>query len=201
MWPLLLGVEAAPHDPTAYAALHSGGHKDSHVVDCDMARSLWSFTQGGAGGLLPSQRRQEEAVARAHSAPSSTHVWKFMCPCVCTPPCPRSSDDKGRASPPPPSAGWSEEAREERRGALRRVLNAAVGGNAAGVHYYQGLHDVAAVLLFTCDEAAAYRLLAHLAGCHLRDCTRPTLDAAVEMLSLLYPILKQVRGGGVECGW
>ena len=77
------------------------------------------------------------------------------------------------------------------------MLTAAVGGNAGGVHYYQGLHDVAAVLLFTCGEAAAYRLLAHLAACHLRDCTRPTLDAAVEMLSLLYPILKQVRGAAV----
>ena len=59
---------------------------------------------------------------------------------------------------------------------------------------------MAAVLLFVCGERAAYRLLTHLVGCHLRDCTRVDLAAATEVLRLLYPILQQVSvcGGGAE---
>jgi hypothetical protein len=86
--------------------------------------------------------------------------------------------------------GWSDAARAERRAALRRVLDAVVAGNSAGVHYYQGLHDVAAVLLFVCGEATAYRLLSRLAVCHLRDCTRPTMAPTLEVVGLVYPILR-----------
>ena len=58
--------------------------------------------------------------------------------------------------------------------------------SAAAVHYYQGLHDVASVLLLvTGSEVAAFRLLRRLAGCQLRDFTRPTLDAALEACELL----------------
>ena len=88
--------------------------------------------------------------------------------------------------------GWPEGEREAKRRALRRVLDGAVAGNEGGLYYYQGLHDVAAVLLFVCGEPAAYRLLRALAACHLRDCTRPDLAAATETLRLLYPILEQV---------
>jgi hypothetical protein len=69
--------------------------------------------------------------------------------------------------------GWPEALRDERREALHRVLTAAtVHGRDAGVHYYQGMHDVAAVLLFVAGERPAYRMLCHLSTCHLRDCTR-----------------------------
>lgn len=55
------------------------------------------------------------------------------------------------------------------------------------VHYYQGLHDVASVLLLVTgfSEVAAFRLLRRLASCQLRDFTRPTLDAALEACELL----------------
>lgn len=57
------------------------------------------------------------------------------------------------------------------------MLTAAVcmGGDAEGdgeVRYYQGMHDVAAVLLFELGERPAYALLHRLARCQLRDCTR-----------------------------
>ena len=136
VWPLLLGVEPQPHDQQSYEARHSRAHADSHVVQCDMERSLWSFTEG-----------------------------------------------------------WGEAERAERRGALRRVLDATIASNARGVHYYQGLHDIAAVLLFVCGERLAYRMLAHLTTCHLRDCTRHDLGAATEVLRLLYPILEQCDPG------
>ena len=50
VWPLLLGVgeAAAPDEAARFAALAGSTHKDSHVVECDMARSLWSYTEGAA---------------------------------------------------------------------------------------------------------------------------------------------------------
>lgn len=134
VWPHLVGVGSVAQEDGAadYQRRHGSTHKDSNVLACDMARSLWSFTQG-----------------------------------------------------------WPEGEREAKRRALRRVLDGAVAGNEGGLYYYQGLHDVAAVLLFVCGEPAAYRLLRALAACHLRDCTRPDLAAATETLRLLYPILEQ----------
>ena len=62
---------------------------------------------------------------------------------------------------------------EDRRRALQRLLTAAVvGQRKEGVHYYQGMHDVASVLLLVAGEQGAYHVLSHLACCHLRDCTR-----------------------------
>ena len=130
-WPLLLGVHDQSHDERDYVARRETPHKDSHVVECDMVRSLWNWTEG-----------------------------------------------------------WSDEERDKKRAALKRVLDATIAGNAGDLHYYQGLHDVAAVLLFVCGEAPAYRMLSRLAQCNLRDCTRPKLDAAIEALTLLYPILR-----------
>ena len=70
-------------------------------------------------------------------------------------------------------AGWPQDRVDERREALHRVLTASVvRGRPQGVHYYQGMHDVAAVLLLVADEPGAYRMLTHLSTCHLRDCTR-----------------------------
>ncbi|GAB4820014.1 hypothetical protein N2152v2_007060 [Parachlorella kessleri] len=115
-----------------YACLASSGHKDATVVECDVARSLWSLTKG-----------------------------------------------------------WSEEARQRQRAALHRLLTACVAGSGGSIRYYQGLHDVAAVLLFAVGERCAFRLLTRLAAQQLRDATRPTLEPVVELLHLLYPILLQ----------
>lgn len=85
----------------------------------------------------------------------------------------------------------SEEEQLERRSELQRVIEATIAGNESGIHYYQGLHDVASVvLLVSQSEFLASRILRCLASCHLRDCTRPTLEAAKEVLGMLYPILE-----------
>ena len=60
-----------------------------------------------------------------------------------------------------------------RRRELRRLLNATVCSRRPGeINYYQGLHDIAAVLLFVAGERPAAQMLARMAVCHLRDCTR-----------------------------
>ena len=84
--------------------------------------------------------------------------------------------------------GMREQAVDLRRGVLERVLNGVIvkcndddddddgrrggGGEAAQLYfYYQGLHDVAAVLTLVCGERAAYGMLKRLVVYNLRDCT------------------------------
>lgn len=55
------------------------------------------------------------------------------------------------------------------------------------------MHDVAAVLLFTVGELEAYPILEHLARQQLRDATRPGLEPVVELLHLLFPIVRKVH--------
>lgn len=174
-----------------------------------MARSLWSYTEGGGPRRAfqgracrhlqplarPPPRRLSGALAAAGRSPHSTKHRRGP-PRRPAPPHPNPNPHP-QSHPPRAScaAGWAEDERAARRAALRRVLDATVAGNAGGLHYYQGLHDIAAVLLFVCGERAAHRLLRALGACHLRDCTRPDLAAATESLRLLYPILQQVEAG------
>lgn len=146
-WPLLLGARSDADDLPALASLAAAPHRDASVVDCDVERSLWAFTDG-----------------------------------------------------------WAEERRGQARASLRRVINGAVAAGAADrVHYYQGLHDVASVLLLVTGEVAAFRLLRRLAACQLRDCTRASLDAALETLDLLPaalaaadpPLARHIAASGV----
>lgn len=60
---------------------------------------------------------------------------------------------------------------------------------AGNVHYYQGLHDVASVLLLVAGEPAAFDMLCHLATGHLRDATRSSLDPVIELLGLMGSIV------------
>ena len=69
-------------------------------------------------------------------------------------------------------AGWSDTDRTAKRVQLRRILNAAVSAHSLQVYYYQGLHDVASVLLLVLGEGLAFQVLCHLVGNQLRDCTR-----------------------------
>ncbi len=50
------------------------------------------------------------------------------------------------------------------------------------VYYYQGLHDIASVLLLVCgSERAAFPLLCRVVRCQLRDATRPALTPVMEV--------------------
>lgn len=57
------------------------------------------------------------------------------------------------------------------------------------MHYYQGLHDVASVLLLVAGEPAAFDMLCRLSTGHLRDATRSSLDPVIELLGLMGPIV------------
>ncbi len=46
VWPVLLGVEPAAISRDEYMHWAHGRHLDSSVVDVDVQRSLWSYTEG-----------------------------------------------------------------------------------------------------------------------------------------------------------
>lgn len=112
VWPVLLGVHDHHVDTNDYDTLIRATHRDSAVVDVDVARSLWPYT-----------------------------------------------------------LDWPDEARDAKRDELRRLLTAAVCSNK-DVYYYQGLHDIASVLLFILGEPLAFLCLRRMVQVHLRDCTR-----------------------------
>ncbi|KAL6751264.1 rab-GTPase-TBC domain-containing protein [Haematococcus lacustris] len=108
----------------------------------------------------------------------------------------------------------SDEEREAKRAQLSRLLNAVLLPSPllncrplsplyfthvkptpclpGSVYYYQGLHDVASVLLLVLgSEAAAFPVLQQLVGNQLRDATRASLDAVMELLDLTFPLLEE----------
>ena len=72
------------------------------------------------------------------------------------------------------NAGWTDAQREDKRKDLQFVLDATVCSQDGTIFYYQGLHDIASVLLLTMGDKAAFETLTHLSLCQLRDCTRCT---------------------------
>ena len=84
------------------------------------------------------------------------------------------------------------------RATLEALLNGAVclantraqatfpGGE---VHYFQGLHDVAAVLWLNCGTVRAGACLVGLLTGHLRDCAGSDLAPVIAQLALLRPLL------------
>eukprot|EP00793_Prasinoderma_coloniale_P002349 PRCOL_00002857-RA len=86
----------------------------------------------------------------------------------------------------------SEDELEAQRAELKELLNGVCGANAGEVHYYQGLHDVASVLLLTLGQRAAFVALERLARTHLREYVRSDLSASLVRLELLPVLLRRV---------
>ncbi len=118
-----------------YDGHKAGKHRDSSVVDVDVQRSLWAWTEGWW----------------QTSAQHCMFPFGFSLNLA---------------------AGWSDAQREEKRQELRFVLDATVCAQGGTIFYYQGLHDVASVLLLVMGDRTAYQTLTHLSLCQLRDCTR-----------------------------
>jgi len=167
-WPLLLGAaRPALSDAADLAAAAAADHRDRSTVDVDVARSLWAFTAGWGEARRDAARDGLKRVLNAAVAAGAGTA-------------------DGLAAPVPtlsPAASADASAQQQQK--PQRPPPAA-----RAVHYYQGLHDVASVLLLvTRSEAAAFRLLRRLCVGPLRDCTRPTLSAALAALSALPALL------------
>ena len=93
------------------------------------------------------------------------------------------------------TSAWREADREDQRVKLRRVIDGAVNAHferRACPRYFQGFHDVCAVLLLNCGEKIACAVAERLAVFHLRDATRRTVVPLLDSLSLLPPLLEAV---------
>ena len=92
------------------------------------------------------------------------------------------------------------------RARLKELLNNTLSSlNASGTHYYQGLNDIASVLLLLevtvkgCSESEAASqssntlsssCLSALCQNHLHDFTRSTMEPTIEVLQLLSPLVE-----------
>jgi len=191
---------------SAAASARAKGHRDALVVACDVERSLWRLcgdgerparraalarvlgallateggeegeaTAGGRGAANGAQEQQQGEAGRDGGAPQPSAAEAAA-----------NGDDGPRVRPAPrPSS--SSPAKDD----AAATKEPPPDGDDGPVRYYQGLHDVASVLVVVLrgDELAAYRVLRRLSRCHLRDATRPSLDAVVELLTRLLPPL------------
>ena len=73
--------------------------------------------------------------------------------------------------------------------ALRRVLLHALRGHATW--YFQGMHDVASVLLLALGETGAAAALAHLATHQLRRWVAPGLAPVVDVIGSVFPLVRR----------
>jgi TBC1 domain family member 20 len=92
----------------------------------------------------------------------------------------------------------AEEELEEVRNEIREILGGALNAHAGGVHYYQGLHDVATAVALVDRKrprgtpAMGAAILERLVLFHLRDHTRKDLSSTMEMTAMFLELLTKV---------
>ena len=59
------------------------------------------------------------------------------------------------------------------------------------LHYYQGYHDVAITFLLVVGEHLGYQIMERLSVSHLRKFMAPSMEQTMELLQLIYPIIKK----------
>ena len=82
VWPLLLGVEPhlSPEAEEEYLEARCAKHADSSVVECDIQRSLWSFTEG-----MSRRKHSKPLYVSFMKGLGSPHA--FLCCATPTAPC------------------------------------------------------------------------------------------------------------------
>lgn len=187
------------------------------LVSTELRARLWPILVGGCDAPAPAQQPQSPSptshalVPRRSSAEGrASSPAALGSPAAVAPPCASagpalsseyeewasgSHKDKGTVRVDVERSLYTfagfldDETRSARRQELERLLNAVVVKHEGTVHYYQGLHDVASVLLLVAGEPAAFDMLCQLSTGHLRDATRSSLDPVIELLGLMGPIV------------
>lgn len=78
------------------------------------------------------------------------------------------------------------------RGKLTSILTAVLASNPER-HYYQGFHEICAVVMLNTDARLALGLVTRLSNCHIRDHLAATLENAMAHCDLIYPLLARTR--------
>ena len=87
---------------------------------------------------------------------------------------------------------WKAKHRAARRAQLARLIHSVFSLHPQ-LHYIQGYHDIASVLLLVLDdEALAFACLERLSLMHIKDSLQPTLSTVISSLSLVFPLLRLV---------
>lgn len=144
-----------------------------------LRRRAWPAMLG-----LPSVGAAADADARAQGAGPVTHRDARVVEC-----------DVARSLVHFDDVKWPDDNNAtlaKKREELAWMLNGVCSAHPDDVYYYQGLHDIAGVLLLIVEDAAlAKALLERLALHHLRDCTRPALDDVLDVLQLVPSLLRR----------
>jgi hypothetical protein len=64
-WPKLLGLAVDSIHKDSFTVASASSHRDSHVVECDVERSLWVFTMGWSDEARDAKRRELRRVINA----------------------------------------------------------------------------------------------------------------------------------------
>ena len=166
-WPVLLGRTRAREKESAqlYWKLRKReeggrGHRDSHVVTCDVERCLFQHVHKRSS----LKRLLNICIAAGFGMEEKGGA--------------REKEGEGDQQ-------LSSKEEEEQRKHLQQLQQ-------QDIYYYQGLHDIASVLLLVLeDEVRAFFVLQHLVVHHLRDCTRCDLIPVLESLTLVFFLLKK----------
>ena len=89
------------------------------------------------------------------------------------------------------NVAWQAEAVPDLKLALERVIIDVLRTHPY-LHYYQGLHDIAQLLLVVCGEARAKVLLRRMSEVYLRDFMLSTLQPTTTLLHLTFDLLRLV---------
>eukprot|EP01132_Coremiostelium_polycephalum_P007750 gene7750-9534_t len=80
---------------------------------------------------------------------------------------------------------------QQKRPELTRIINAILSIHPK-LHYFQGYHDIASVLLLVTDESLAFAMLERLSLNHIRDCMLPSFAEVLKILNLCFPLVSMV---------
>lgn len=86
---------------------------------------------------------------------------------------------------------WRAEKVPDLKLALERVIVDVLRTHPY-LHYYQGLHDIAQLLLIVCGEARAKAMLRRMSVVHLRDFMLSTLQPTTTLLHLTFELIRLV---------
>lgn len=104
------------------------------------------------------------------------------------------SDESTTCLPTGESSAQQDLSYSDQQQQLTNVLVSTLATGNTKLHYYQGLHDIAGVLLYNLrDEQIASAILSRLCRVHLRDALREDLRSLTSFLNaVLLPLLESV---------
>jgi hypothetical protein len=205
IWPLLLGVTKEEVDELcrcsggagSSAAAVDGADADAKAAKVADAKSSPAAADPAVAGAASSAGASSSSpVAPAPSAPSSASSTTAYALHVVH--AHRYFDQIGKDIDRSMfhfdvTRRLSDRSRAAHQRALERLCHAVFCAHP-DLHYIQGFHDVASVLLLVAGEPTAFLAVERMSLTHIRDALRPALSVVMQMLSLIFPLIRAVDG-------